>query len=50
VTGTGITAFALVSLRTEAHLTPGNSFLQLHVTEPDDAGRAADELHDLVET
>ncbi|MFC1437357.1 hypothetical protein ABUW04_03715 [Streptacidiphilus sp. N1-10] len=32
------------------YLTPGNSFLQLQVTEPDDAGQVADELHDLVET
>lgn len=36
--------------RPVGYLTPGNSFLQLQVTEPGDAGRAADELHELVQT
>lgn len=36
--------------RSVGYLTPGNSFLQLQVTEPGDAERAADELHELVQT
>ncbi|WP_329181656.1 hypothetical protein [Streptomyces sp. NBC_01477] len=32
------------------YLTPGHSFLQLRVAEPGDAERAADELHELVQT
>ncbi|MFF4306864.1 hypothetical protein [Streptomyces sp. NPDC001601] len=36
--------------RSVGYLTPGNSFLQLQVAEPGGAERAADELHELVQS
>ncbi|MFJ1751414.1 hypothetical protein [Kitasatospora sp. NPDC088134] len=49
ITGAVSRTTATIS-RPVGYLTPDNAFLQLRVAEPGDAERAADELHELVQT